>query len=378
MKRRDFLHHSTLGAAGIAFTGAASAAEPEPLKPAHVQYRELGRTGLKVSAVSFGAKQVDHPSLLMAAFDAGINYFDTARLYGEGRNEQVIGEFLKTRRDKVYLATKAYPSCKSAQDVEECLHASLKSLQTDYVDIYQIHRVHTLEHLKNEDIRSFLLKVRDQGKIRFMGITMHKNSAEVLSAAAEDGFFDTALVAYGYKNRDDQPLIEAIEKAHRAGMGIIAMKTQQGGYKMKEGEPGTPHQALLRYALSNPNISCAIPGMNTFEMIEQNTAVMGTKLSSADLRDLQRYEQQTASVFCRMCGMCNGTCRNGLAISETFRCLMYAEGYNDLRMARAEYQSLMPSERADLCRLCSECTAKCVKGLRIHERMLVADRLLSA
>jgi len=75
MKRRDFLHHSTLGAAGIAFTGAASAAEPEPLKPAHVQYRELGRTGLKVSAVSFGAKQVDHPSLLMAAFDAGINYF---------------------------------------------------------------------------------------------------------------------------------------------------------------------------------------------------------------------------------------------------------------------------------------------------------------
>ncbi len=378
MKRRDFLHRSTLGAAGLVAAGCASVTQTEFPNAAPIEHRVLGRTGLKVSAISFGAKQVDHPSLLMAGFDAGINYLDTARIYREGRNEQVIGEFLKTYRDKVYIATKAHPSCMTARDVEECLHASLKALQTDYVDVYQVHRVHEIAQLKNEDIRSFLLKARDQGKIRFMGITMHRYSAEILSAAAEDAFFDTALVAYGYNNRDDGPLVEAIEKAHRAGMGVMAMKTQQGGYKMKEGEPGTPHQALLRWALSNPNITCAIPGMNTFEMIEENTAVMGTTLSAADLRDLQRYEERTASVFCRMCGMCRGTCRNGLVVSETFRCLMYAEGYNDLRMARAEYQDLDLSERADLCRLCSECTAKCVKGLRVQERMLVADRLLSA
>lgn len=376
MKRRNFLLQGALGVTA-AVGKPALAAESESKKPKNLEYRTLGRTGLKVTAVSLTAKHITHPALLFRAFDLGLRYVDTSPIYGGGNNERLVGELLKDHRDEVYVATKAHYRCRTAKEVEEYLHASLKALGTDYIDVYQLHRVHSVPKVHNEEFKAFLSKAKEQGKIRFVGITTHKNMAEVVSAAAEDGFYDTVLTVYNFQYADNKPLAEAIEKAHKARLGVIAMKTQQGGYKVGQGEKDTPHQAALRWALSNPAITCTIPGVSSYEMLEENVSVMGTQLSSADLQDLRRYTEATASVLCRLCGECTKTCRRQIEICETLRCLMYAEGYNDLRLAREAYARLEPSQRADACRLCSDCSAVCVKGLRVQERMLAADRILT-
>lgn len=376
MKRRDFLRQGTLGVAAVAATPAAAAGS-ESKRPESLEYRTLGRTGLKVSTISLTAKHITHSALLFRAFDLGLRYVDTSPTYGGGNNERLVGELLRDHRDEMYVATKAPYTCRTVKDVEESLHASLKALGTDYIDVYQVHRVHTIAQVHNEEYKAFLSKAKEEGKIRFVGVTTHTNMPEIVAAAAEDGFYDTVLTVYNFKHADNKPLTEAIEKAHKAGVGVIAMKTQQGGYKVGEGEKGAPHQAALRWVLSNPAVTCAIPGVSSYEMLEENVSVMGTKLSAADLQDLRRYADATASVLCRLCGECTKTCRQQIEICESLRCLMYAEGYNDLRLAREEYAGLQPFERADACRLCSDCSARCVKGLRIQERMLTADRILA-
>jgi len=361
----------------VAVAKPAATGQPESDKPNNLEYRILGKTALKVTTVSLTAKHITHPALLFRAFDLGLRYIDTAAIYGNGSNERLVGELLKDHRDDVYVATKAHYKCRTAKEVEESLHGSLKALGTDYIDVYQLHRVSSPSQVHNEDFKAFLSKAKEQGKVRFVGVTTHTNMPEVIGAAAEDGFYDTVLTVYNFQQADNKPLAEAIEKAHKAGLGVIAMKTQQGGYKVGEGEKDTPHQASLRWVLSNPAITCAIPGVSSHEMLEENVAVMGTKLSSADFQDLRRYSEATASVLCRLCGECVKTCRRQIQIYETLRCLMYAEGYNNLLLAREEYARLEPFERADACRLCSDCSAKCAKGLRIQERMLAADRILT-
>jgi predicted aldo/keto reductase-like oxidoreductase len=321
--------------------------------------------------------RISHSALMFRALDLGINYIDTARVYTGGNNERLVGEVLKDHRNEVYVATKADPWRKTAKDVEQSLHTSLKELGTDCIDVYQIHDVASAARLHNDDVKAFLSKAKEQGKIRFVGVSTHNNMAEVVTAAAEDGFYDTVLTVYNFGNAENKALAEALEKARKAQLGIIAMKTQQGGYKLGEGEKGTPHQAALRWVLSNPAITCAIPGVTSYEMLEENVAVMGTKLGAADLQDLRRYAEATASVLCRFCGECTKTCKEHIQVCESLRCLMYAEGYNDLHLAREEYRRLRPFQRADACRLCSDCSARCVKGLHIQERMLVADRILA-
>ncbi len=376
MRRRDFMRHGGLGIAAAA-AYSVPAAETKRHEDAAVEHRTLGRTGLKLTTVSFGAMRITHSALLFRALDKGINYIDTARVYTGGNNERLVGEVLKDHRDEVYVGTKAHPSCKTGRDVEKSLNTSLEALGTDTIDVYQVHDIKSAAEVGNEDIKDYLAKAKEQGKIRFVGVTTHSNEAEVVKAVAEDGFYDTVLTVYSYKHADNKALHAAIEQAHKAGIGLLAMKTQQGGYKMTEKDVGTPHQAALRWVLNNKAITCAIPGMTSYEMLEENVAVMGTKLGAADIEELERYAKATSSVLCRLCGECVSTCRNRIQICETMRCLMYAEGYNDFLLAREEYAALDVSQRADVCRLCSDCTARCAQGLRIHERMLTADRILT-
>lgn len=370
LRRRDFLKlgvvTATSAAVGIGIgqvLGAATNSSPTPA------YRTLGRTGLKVTIVSFGAMLTPEQEVMETAFDMGINYVDTARRYMGGRNEEIVGRALKGRRNKVYLATKTVSSSSSKKDMFSDVETSLSKLKTDYIDVIQLHSLSSKDRAFNPETREALLDLRKQGKVRFFGITTHTNQAEILNALADDPtkFFDVALVGYNFKSGPD--IKQAIARAAKSGIGIVAMKTQVGGYKTDALGPISPHQAALKWVLQDTNVACAIPGMQNMGMFQEDIAVMGMKMSLADTRILKRYSEAITPYYCHLCAECEPTCPSQVAISTINRSLMYLEGYGAQELARVTYKGIHPGKSASQCVNCSECVAHCVNGLNIGEKM---------
>jgi uncharacterized protein len=370
LRRRDFLKlgvvTATSAAVGIGIgqvLGAATNSSPTPA------YRTLGRTGLKVTIVSFGAMLTPEQEVMETAFDMGINYVDTARRYMGGRNEEIVGRALKGRRNKVYLATKTVSSSSSKKDMFSDVETSLSKLKTDYIDVIQLHSLSSKDRAFNPETREALLDLRKQGKVRFFGITTHTNQAEILNALADDPtkFFDVALVGYNFKSGQD--IKQAIARAAKSGIGIVAMKTQAGGYKTDALGPISPHQAALKWVLQDTNVACAIPGMQNMGMFQEDIAVMGMKMSLADTRILKRYSEAITPYYCHLCAECEPTCPSQVAISTINRSLMYLEGYGAQELARVTYKGIHPGKSASQCVNCSECVAHCVNGLNIGEKM---------
>ena len=366
MKRRDFLKLGIVGAASAAaglngLAGISRAAEPGPA------YRTLGRTGLKITVVSFGAMLTQDHEVMQAAFDLGINYVDTARRYMNGRNEEIVGRALKGLRDKVFLATKAGWTTK--ENIVADVETSLSKLKTDYIDVIQLHNVDS----KNKgpaftpETREVLKDLRKQGKVRFFGLTSHTNQADVLNTIAADPekFYDTVAVGYNFKSPPE--IKEAVARVAKTGVGVIAMKTQAGGYKTEALGPLSPHQASLKWVLQDQNVTAAIPGMKNLDMLKEDIAVMGMKFTAADARILEKYSSAVEGTYCRLCAGCESGCPGKVAISTINRSLMYLEGYESPELARLTYEEA--SQNASACLDCATCRTKCVYGLDIQAKM---------
>ncbi len=381
--RREFLRAGLAGTTSVllGWEGIAEAmqiaASESFVFPAPV-YRTLGRTGLKITIVSFGAMLTPEPEVMTIAFDHGVNYVDTARRYMGGKNEEIVARALKGRRDKVYVATKIAPASRSKEAIFKDVENSLRALETDYVDIIQLHNVTGRDdRIFNPELRETLVRLKEQGKVRFFGVTSHTNEAEVLNALADDKgrFFDTALVKYNFKS--SQETKEAIARAARANIGVIAMKTQAGGYTTDALGPFSPHQAALKWALQDKHVTAAIPGMRNITELREDISVMGRRFGYLDKLILKRYGTAVAPYYCHLCGECEATCPNGVAISTINRCLMYAEAYKTPALARSTYQEIPLFRSASVCLDCSDCTARCVNGLDIPIKMRRAGKLLA-
>jgi hypothetical protein len=276
------------------------------------------------------------------------------------------------------VATKTLPTSRSKEDIIRDVETSLKTLETDHVDVIQLHNLSDKERIDLPETREALTLLKKQGKVRFCGVTTHKNQPEVLNALVDDRdrFFDTCLVAYNFESGKD--VGEAIARAAKAGIGIIAMKTQAGGYKTEALGKISPHQAALKWALRNTNVTMAIPGMKDLSQLRENIAVTGMPFQYADERILRRYHAAVAGFYCDLCGSCEGTCPKGVEISAINRSLMYAEGgYQDRGLARSTYRELPASASADACLECPVCTAQCAKGLNIAAKMERARTMLA-
>jgi predicted aldo/keto reductase-like oxidoreductase len=379
--RRDFLKAGLAGTTA-AFLGTDALARtmktstgqfvfPRPV------YRTLGRTGLKVTIVSFGAMLTPEPEVIRYAFDHGVNYVDTARRYMGGRNEEYVGRALKGVRDRVYVATKTRPDSASRNEIIRDVETSLRTLGIDYIDVIQLHSLTDRERIFNQDTKAGLLKLREQGKVRFFGVTTHTNQAEVLNALVDDPdrFFDTALVAYNFKSGRD--VRDAIARAAKAGVGIIGMKNTAGGYRTDAMGPFTPYQAAIKWVLADRNVATVIPGMRNMAELREDVAVMGMKLGYFDRLILERYGRAIDSYYCRMCAECEAGCPHGVAISTINRALMYKEAYRSAELARATYRELPAACSADACLECGSCAARCPNGLDIRDKMARARRMLS-
>jgi uncharacterized protein len=377
INRREFLKLGIMSAATAAvgfggLRGVLGAAEQKGVVPV---YRTLGRTGLRVTVVSFGAMLTPEHEVMRAAFDLGINYVDTARSYLGGRNEEIVGKAIKGIRDKIYIATKT--KANSKRGIVSDVETSLTKLGTDHIDVIQLHDLSSAGSTFSPEAREALTELRKQGKVRFLGVTTHMNQTEVVDAIVDDKdkFFDTVLMWYNFNSPPE--LKGAIARAAQAGIGVIAMKTQSGGYKTGALGPISPHQAALKWVLQDTNVTCAIPGMSNMQMMHEDIAVMGMKLTRSDEQILKRYGAAIAPYYCQLCGKCESTCPRGVAIRVINRSLMYAEGYRNRELARDTYREIPAHASLSACLNCDECVARCANGLNIAGKMERALRVLA-
>lgn len=387
VKRRSFLRWSAAGLAGLAVKpvldagqtpAAATSAAGQPI------LRTLGRTGLKLPVVNMGVMNSDNPNLIRAALDRGIVMLDTAHGYQRGRNEVIIGEVIKSRpRDSFMIATKvpapgrdrrtgAIPADARPGPFLELFDLSLKRLGLDHVEILYQHNVHSREQALHESVLEALQKVKKEGKARFIGVTTHANEPEVIRATVEGKVHDVVLTAYNFRQDHRDEVRRAIAEAAGAGVGVVAMKTQAGAFWDKEKQHPINMKAALKWALNDANVTTAIPGMTTFDQLEEDLAVMSDlTLTEQELQDLRLDVH--AGLYCQHCDQCLPGCREGLPIPEIMRSYMYAYGYRNPGLARDLLDELDLPENP--CRDCAACTVRCAKGFDVADRVKDISRL---
>jgi predicted aldo/keto reductase-like oxidoreductase len=229
------------------------------------------------------------------------------------------------------------------------------------------HNLRTPEEVCDPAITDFLQAMKKEGKARFTGFSAHTDMASLLKAAAKAGCHDVALTSYNFTHASD--LKEAVASAAQAGIGVIAMKTQAGGYKSEHMGGLSPHQAALKYVITDPNVSTAIPGVTTIEQIDECVAVMGTAFSRLDSDTLQSYDSYLAGRICTMCGGCSGTCPHGVNYADCLRAVMYHHGYRDLHLVREVLNDRELMEKSKRCAECSSCSVTCKRGVDIRAQM---------
>jgi len=371
MGRRKFMKRISsvfLGVAGSHFWSGLPFAHAEK----KLEYRTLGKTGLKVSIVSMGVMNCSDPAVLLRAFDLGINFYDTADCYMRGRNEEMVGKAFEGKRQKVLIQTKVHPH--DEKKMRASVERSLRRLRTDYIDVLVWHNLSTPEEVSDPKLSEFMSKMKKEGKVRFTGFSAHNRMAPLLREAAKSNLHDVALVSYNFTHSKD--LREAVAMAARSEIGIIAMKTQAGGYKKEKMGGLTPHQAALRYVLMDENVSCAVPGVTTIEQIDECAAVMGTAFSKQDIRPLKQYQSFLQGRICTMCGGCIGECPHGVSRSDLLRVVMYYDGYQNERLLEETLEKGQLLKDIEFCSGCPSCSVVCRRGLDIKAQIEMAEEII--
>jgi aryl-alcohol dehydrogenase-like predicted oxidoreductase len=342
-------------------------------KTTALEYRILGKTGLKVTVVSMGVMNCSDPAVLLRAFDLGINFYDTADCYMRGRNEEMVGKAFEGKRQKVFIETKVHAH--DEKKMRASVERSLRRLRTDYIDVLVWHGHSSPEEVSDPHLFEFMSKMKKEGKVRFTGFSAHKHMALLLREAAKSNLHDVALVSYNFTH--SKGLKEALALAARSGIGIVAMKTQAGGYKKEKMGGLTPHQAALRYALMDQNVSCAVPGVTTIEQIEECAAVMGTSFTKEDIQPLKQYHSFLEGRICTMCGGCIGECPHGVPWSDLLRAVMYHDGYQNEGVVEETLEKTELIKDVEFCSKCPSCSVTCRRGIDIRAQVKLAKRILS-
>lgn len=326
-----------------------------------MEYRILGKTGLRISRVGFGGIPIQRiraeqaNELMQAVAAAGINYIDTAKAYTV--SESYIGAAIDGMRDRFVLATKSGAKTRDAMaaDVDD----SLRALRTDYIDLYQIHNPNPAQF---EQICApggaleALLEARAAGKIGHIGVTAH--SIEVFERALALDWVETIMFPY---NIVETQGAEWIDRCAEKKIGFIAMKPLAGGALENA-------DLAMRFICANPAVTVVIPGMYHPDEVTQNVraAEAAGPLTDADRAEIEAIRRTLGSNFCRRCNYC-APCTVGIPIPSVFLFEGYLSRYGLTDWARQRYASL--PVQASACIGCGACEPRCPYHLPIREMM---------
>jgi len=383
--RRDFIAKPILWAGAASVISKAGSLLGFPTKDTSgspILQRTLGKTGITLPVVSMGVMNADIPGLIRRGYELGIRHFDTAAVYQQGRNEDMVGSVIKEMgvRDKVVISTKQVSRNRPSNPAEakrrfiDGVEASLKRLQMDHVEILYHHSVDSAEDAQAEGPIEALQSLKKDGKARFIGISTHKTE-EVLSAAIRLNVFDVALVMFNYTMAHDSGILSTIERAAKSGIGIVAMKTQAGGTvrpdsRLPKELPPASQTALLKWALNHEFVTTAIPGFSTYEHLEQDFSVVRNLSYTREEEQFLADKSFVAQAeFCQQCGECKRDCPKNVDIPRLMRSHMYAVQYRNRAMARTILASPESGPGLDACVGCESCAATCRNTVQIARKI---------
>ena len=326
-----------------------------------MEYRILGKTGLKISRMGFGGipiQKIDEEGtrkLLHEMMEMGVNYIDSARGYTV--SEQYIGYGLEGIRDKFVLATKSMSRTKEAMAAD--IETSLGNFRTDYIDLYQVHNpsMEQLDQVIGEGgALEALMEAKAAGKIGHIGLTAH--STAVFERALGLDWVETIMFPY---NIVEQQGAELIHKCAEKNIGFIDRKPLAGGAI----EDAT---LALRYVCSNPDVTVVIPGMAEVRELEQNLAACSNTepLADEELKAMDKVREQLGTDFCRRCNYC-APCTVGINIPSVFLFAGYLQRYDLADWAKDRYSTL--KVKASACIGCGKCEPRCPYHLPIREKL---------
>ncbi len=374
-----------------------------------MQYRK-DRNGHDLSVLGYGCMRFTKRGTsidldkaereLMAAFRAGVNYFDTAYLYSG--SEAALGTILERNgiRDQVNIATKLPQYLiGSRAAVDRYFDEELARLRTDHVDYYLMHHLTDVamwEKLKNVGILDWIRDKKQAGAIRSIGFSYHGNTENFLKIL-EDYDWDFCQIQYNYLDETAQAGRAGLQAAAARGIPVVIMEPLRGGKlvsmlppgalnAMKEsGRDWSPAEWGLRWLYDQPEVTVVLSGMNSLAMVEENCRIASEAgpgcLTEADRQVLERVKRairEKEKVGCTGCRYCM-PCPKGVDIPGIFRCYnaMYIESKAQGRFQFAQTVGLTREPAfADRCVRCGKCEQHCPQGLPIRDLLQEADRAL--
>ena len=360
-----------------------------------MEFRQLTKSGVKVSVISFGGMRIPDISeeqaylVVNRVLDLGINYFETAFWYGD--SEIKIGKSLGKRRKDIYLSTKhGYNSPMTGDEVKKGLEEQLKRLQTDYLDFYQMWGTDSMGMLdkitapgnKYEAVKQFM----KEGVIKHVGITTHA-TPEDAEKMIETGLFECVTIYY---NAYKQSFAKVAALAKKLGIGVITMGPLNGGFLgseskelsfLKKGKAKTNAQGALRFIVGNPNITTAIVGFKTVKEVEEGVEVGDFYSDIENTNDMaeitENFKAMAKKIPETVCSSCNYCmpCTEKIGIPGIFSMVNNAKVYGTLEFSKTQYKRL--KNKADICSECGTCMEKCPQKIDVIKDLKAAHNMLS-
>jgi len=383
-----------------------------------MQYKPYGQIGFMASNLGFGAMRLPgndgqtdpeiSAPILRRGLDLGINYIDTAHVYGKGFNEVAVGKAIEGYdRNKLFIVTKVPAGDEENANADEWrrkLDLSLERLGT-HINLILFHGLRwnvfeTFFH-RNDMALAAARKAQAEGLVQHIGFSSHDTEENIIKLV-DTGEFEGVLMQYNYLDRHNEP---AITHAAEKGLGVTIMGPVAGGrLAMPDGlvidsdgmlEMKTPEMAL-RFVWSNPGVNIALSGMNTIEMVEENVA-SANKVGNLDdsesalVQDLMEKNQKLADLYCTGCEYCM-PCPNEVHIAENFRYMNWFKVWGMEKQAREAYEKLgtdkawgpwypggkITGMKADECTECGECLSKCPQDIPIPDQLREVTDTLGA
>lgn len=364
-------------------------------KLAPMPRRVLGKTGEKIPILLQGGSMTwdtKWDTKLPESLKNGIDYFDAAWNYSGGTNELAIGSFLQRTnategklREKIWITTKA--KSWDPAGAEQQLGESLARMKTSYVNMFFLHGLNDSKPL-DKPLLAKVEELKKQKKIRHFGFSCHDgNVVELLSLAARTPWVDAVMFRYNFRQYGNKELNQAMDACHKAGVGLIAMKTQGSAVsfenewqKFQQTGKWNKYQAVLKAVWADERIAATVSEMDSVEKIRENAAAARDpgKLGSLDVQELRRYALATRAMACDGCShLCGGALDAPIPVATTLRYLMYHDSYGKQDAARALYQALPEAARRIEGVDFTRASAACPNGLNVEEHIRRAARVLA-
>jgi len=389
-------------------------------------YRDFGKTGKKISALGFGcmrfpitqlremteaekkareglswyASQRDETRvvneeltipLLKAAYDAGVNYFDTAQFYCHFNSQATLGKAVKLMdREKVMIATKSpMGEIKSAKEFSEMLELQLRLLDMDYIDFYHFHGINKDSYdnkVVGFGLKKLVQKAMDEGIIKHISFSFHGNPDDIPYMVEDFEMFSSCLLQYNLLDRSHE---KAIDYLGEKGLGVVVMGPVAGGRlsmpsALSEkilGENISTPELAMRFVLGNKNVSCALSGIENMDMLNGNLKVANMevpmteedfKKSTLMMEELKKF----SDLYCTGCNYCM-PCPKDINIPKIFNAYTYHNVYGLKEEAKKMWANKNCAD-VDACVNCGVCIKKCPQGIQVVDKLKEVAGVLSA